>query len=124
MIKTKKDILKNISSYNSDLVESVHDAFFQHMDKCIRNPESLIFLIPSIGSFYYRDKKSREFYYKIRNTDPDTAEVIKSYLDIYEDYYKDKLEFKYEKFGKESHDAYLMAKKQKAIQKAQENKSK
>lgn len=102
-----------------DLIKSINDVIFKEVSKAVREPDSLIVGLQPLGNFYYRDKKTLE---KLRNNlyfnHPDKEQYTKHLshiMDMYEVYKKDKLEFKYEKFGKESHEAYLLAKKQKKL---------
>ena len=108
-----------------DLIKSINDVVFKELYQAIRKPKSLILSVQPLGSFYYRDKKTVTKLLKANHDDPDNEEFNQSLADIlemYKVYREDKLNFKYEKFGKESHEAYLLAKEQKKLPTTKEDK--
>lgn len=111
-----------------DLIKSINDIVFKELSQVVRNPKSLIVSLQPLGNFYYRDKKTSE---KLRNNlhfnNPDSEEFtndLSNIMNMYISYKEDKLKFKYEKFGKESHEAYLLDKKQKKLSTPKKDKSK
>ena len=111
-----------------DLIKSINDTVFKELSQVVRSPESLIVSLQPLGNFYYRDKKTSE---KLRNNlhfnNPDNEEFtnnLSNIMNMYISYKEDKLKFKYEKFGKESHEAYLLDKKQKKLPTTKKDKSK
>lgn len=110
-----------------DLIKSINDVVFKELYQAIRKPKSLILSVKPLGSFYYRDKKTLTKLVNAKQNDPDNDEFNQSLADIlemYKVYREDKLNFKYEKFGKESHEAYLLDKEQKKLPTTKEDKSK
>ena len=110
-----------------DLIKSVNDVIFKELSQVIRKPKSLILSAQPLGNFYYRDKKTVVKLVKAKDNDPDNEEFNQSLADIlemYKVYREDKLNFKYEKFGKENHEAYLLDKKQKKLSAAKKDKPK
>lgn len=110
-----------------DLIKSINDIIFKELSQVIRKPESLILSVQPLGNFYYRDKKTLVKLVKAKDNDPDNEEFNKSLvdvLDMYIEYREDKLNFKYEKFGKENHEAYLLDKEQKKLSATKGIKSK
>ena len=110
-----------------DLIKSINDVVFKELYQAIRKPKSLILSVKPLGSFYYRDKKTLTKLVNAKQNDPDNDEFNQSLADIlemYKLYREDKLNFKYEKFGKESHEAYLLDKEQKKLPTTKEDKSK
>lgn len=110
-----------------DLIKSINDIVFKELYQAIRKPKSLILSVQPLGSFYYRDKKTLTKLVNAKQNDPDNDEFNQSLaniLEMYKVYREDKLNFKYEKFGKESHEAYLLDKEQKKLLTTKEDKSK
>ena len=105
-----------------DLLKSINDIFFKTLKDTIRNPTEgkLIINAHPLGTFYYRRKKTMDkITFREDEIDEEYKNNLYTILTNYEQFDKDKLKFKYEKFGKESHDAYLMAKKEKNFSKSQ-----
>lgn len=124
---TSKEILKIVSKRDNidiNLLKSINDSIFKKTKKLIQEAPSLRIYLRHIGTFYYRDKKLDNY---VRFPEGRTEEDIAFFNKVkamYDEYYKDKYEFKIRKFGKESHETYLLDKEQKKLQKAKADKSK
>lgn len=99
---------------NPDMIKSIGITLFKVLKQKIVNPEALIMDMGQLGNFYFRKgvTKPRSEY----TMDDEIQSTAKKILDLYDEFDKDKYEFKCEKFGKESHDSYIVAKKQKKVQ--------
>ena len=110
-----------------DLIKSINDIVFKEVSKITRTPDTLIVSLQPLGNFYYRDKKTSEKLRSVTHFNNPDSEEYKTHLtnitEMYKLYKEDKLKFKYEKFGKESHEAYLLAKEQKKFSSTKSIKS-
>lgn len=106
-----------------DFVKSINDILFKSVRDKIKSPDSLILRVGKLGNFFYKKTKVK---FKLSNekNDDELIEDYKTILNMYEEYLTDKLNFKYEKFGKQGHDAFILAKEQKKLSRAKEIKSK
>lgn len=109
MLSTVKDIYKKCEE--PEFVESVGNFFFKNIADATREVPNLIINAGPLGNFFYRKAKTTVHALKLSDlSTPEYTEFIYKILDLYEAYDAAKLKFKYEKFGKESHDAYLLVK--------------
>lgn len=110
-----------------DMIKSINDSIFKSLNVTLRKSPNLIASVDDLGIFYYRKKKTLD---KLRFLKEDEIgyeefkESLERIVEHYKQFDKDKLEFKYEQFGKEAHEAYLLDKKQKGLFRAKENKPK
>lgn len=127
MILESFNICQNVAEKNQldyDLVKSINDSIFKGLNERVRNPESLITCFSPFGNFYCRKKEVRERLKGINSGnskrkelpgDDEFKESLIRILEMYSKYDEDNLNFKYAKFGKESHDAFILAKKTQRI---------
>lgn len=97
-----------------ELLKSVNDVFFSSLASIVRNPPSLIVKIPVFGHFYYRERKSIQRL-EGGNYEEEFGQHLERVVEWYKEFHENKIGHKYEKFGKESHDAYRLAKAQERI---------
>lgn len=119
MRKSSKDICKQVSEkygYDLDMVKSVSETLFKILEDKVRNPTHLIINCSPLGSFFFRHTKSRNLVGKGKYPEIIFEDNLKKILELYKVYDKDKLDFKIERFGEESHKAYLLGKEQKKLQ--------
>ncbi len=109
--------------FDLDFLLELDKFIFSTLRKKTSNPTSLIYNLAPLGKWTYRKAKVVNTFNKCEEGN-ELSIKIKMILDMYEIYVQDKLEKKYEIFGKESHESYILAKKQERLQKWQENKSK
>jgi len=127
MIIEGKEICRRVSvkeDVPQETVESINSIIFKTLSDKMRDPTHLIMSLAPLGNFYYREKKSRMRLESLKDY-PGSEEFgynIQRILDMYKIYSQNKLNFKYEKFGKESHDAYILAKEQKKLLRSQKIK--
>lgn len=128
-----KDISKIVAKKlgeREDVVHTIQDCLFKRLSKKIRNPKGALKLtILGLGTFYFRNMKTKNMLEallsrkeKVHNYDQKFEEHLKHILSLYEQYKQAQYEKKVEYFGKESHDAYLLAQEQKKLQIAEKNK--
>lgn len=111
MLSTIKDIYTKCNE--PEFAESVGNFFFKRIADATREVPNLIIDANPFGKFFYRKAKTTVHSLKLTDkSDPDYVAFIYKILDLYELYDAAKLKFKYEKFGKESHDAYLLGKEE------------
>lgn len=127
MQKTSKDIVKAVHAkypqYSEDLLMKLNNFLFKTLQAKISEGKTLLYLLNPLGTFSFR-RKATEDYLKLQPPSnlENPSEFISSLLrvsDQYKVYVEDKLKLKYEKFGKESHEAYLLAKKAQRAKKYQ-----
>lgn len=121
------DICKSVSKEKDidfDLVKSIDTAIFKELSNQMRNPTNIFINVYKLGTFKFRCKKVNS---ALTNYDKElNKEIIpnlEKIIGLYDNYIKDKNEFKENKFGKETHRAYLLAKEQEKLSKAKEVKS-
>ena len=112
------------NNLNYEFVKSINDVLFKEIRNKIRTPNSLILKVGKLGDFFYKRTKVKTKVDFDKGKDDELLIHYHKVLTMYEEYMADRLKFKYEKFGKETHDAFLLDKEQKRVQRAKENKSK
>lgn len=131
MQKSHKHISKQVydkhPEYSLEAIEELNKFLFQTLRRKIREGSNLIYKMGPLGSFVFRLKQTKLELYREkardRYIDEDIQKTFQGIIDIYDNYKTDKLKSKYERFGKESHEAYLLAKKQKKLQEWERTKS-
>lgn len=103
-------------------MKSINDVLFSEIKEMIQDVPNLIIDLPPLGKWYYRKAKTKNYLNSPRVFD-ETREFANKVLNLYKEYDEDKLQVQYEKFGKEAHEAYLLAKKQGKISKFQKTNS-
>ena len=101
-----------------EFIKSINDVMFKQFRDDIRNPTSLILSMGDLGRMYYKKTKTSFKLMESNTQDEEIKEGAKKILEMYKVYDKDKLNYKYEKFGKESHDAHILARKEKKLSKS------
>ena len=121
MLIKSKDITNSFE--DKDLMESISNIIFKDVKDSIEECNNLRLIVKDFGTFYFRKRKA-----SIDDNAPSVKlkkkDFSKKILDMYEVFDKDKLEFKYEKFGKENHENYLLGKITKTFKFYEKNKSK
>lgn len=103
---------------DTEKMKSINDIVFSELKLKMEQAPNLIIELAPLGKFYYRKFKVQNIY-NHPDVYPETKEICSRILDMYEKYNYDKLQVKYERFGKENHEAFILAKKQGKIQKFQ-----
>lgn len=133
MQRTSKDISKKVSDLNPEfsleVVQELNEFIFFKLKEKIKQGDSLIYFLPPLGNFNFRLKettkvKKHQDNKKLEHKDPEIITVIDKVIINYKQYSQDKLNKKYERFGKENHESYILAKKQERLQRWQKNQSK
>lgn len=118
---------KENPEFTLDFLIDLDKFIFSTVRNKISNPTSLIYDLAPLGKWTYRNKATKDYRYGcIKNGEGTTefTDKLDIILDMYKTYVNDKLEKKYEQFGKENHEAYLLAKKQERLQKRKETNPK
>lgn len=115
--------------YSKEFIHSLNVYIFKKLKDEIKEGNSLIYFLPPLGNFQFRCKEINKFvaYQSIKEEKYQDEELLKlseKVLKNYDVYREDKLNAKYERFGKESHEAYLLARKEENLRKWKETKSK
>ena len=121
MQSTSKSICKKVAEDNDldyDMVKSINDQLFQGLYKKSREGKFLNLKIPGFGIFRVRGKRSFKYEKLIEEYEyPESyKKFIRNILNLYEQFRQYRYDKKVAIFGQESHDAYLLAKKEKAVQ--------
>ena len=88
---TNKEIYLKVADSNNIPVEKVKlvgDFIFEEISKRIKDPQSLILKIKSIGYFYLSKKKTIRFLEKIKREDPNNLKLILTLEQRLKDYEK------------------------------------
>lgn len=110
--------------FSLELIREVDKFIFRTLRDKISAADTLVYNLPPLGDFNYRKTQTEKF---LNNINPELTihkEKLQNILNQYKVYSEDKLKLKYDKFGKENHEAYLLAKKEKNIQRRKEAESK
>jgi len=125
---SRKEICKMISEEHPEFDEKflleVDKFIFDTLKQKVNNPTNLIYDLSPLGRWTFRKKITKDKLQDQGVVGNEITPKLQSILSFYETYTQDKLEKKYEIFGKESHEAYLLAKEQKKLQKRKEVKPK
>jgi hypothetical protein len=118
-----------------DLLKSINDAVFKDVVQWTKNPTALRLDLSKFGVWYFKKTKTKYKKEMLNKVLIDGSRVgdeeniinrLKNFdfiLSEYEKYSKDRYEIKCLKYGKENYEAFSLAKKQKKLQEAKENKS-
>lgn len=106
-----------------DFLNELDKFIFQTLRKKTSTPTALIYDLAPLGKWTYRHLATRKYLYGCGESNNDFVDKLKLILSMYEVYVEDKLNKKYEIFGKENHENYIMDKKQKRLQKWKKDKS-
>lgn len=129
MQKTSRLISKQVHEkhpiYSLEFINTLNDYIFEKLKEKMSKAESLIYFLPPLGSFRFRLKETKSFVSKQINKvekyrDAEMLEMANRIIDNYDTYREGKLNAKYERFGKETHEAYLLAKKEENLRKWKE----
>ena len=110
--------------FDLEFLNELDKFIFQTLRHKTSNPTSLIYDLAPLGKWTYRKVATRKYLYGCGDVVNEFTDKLRIILDMYEIYTGDKLKKKYEQFGKENHEAYILAKKQERLQKWKEAKSK
>ena len=120
MQATSKDICKNVSEETGldyEMLLTINDQLFRGLSKKSKEGKHLGFEIPGLGTFLVRGKKTYPFKERIEkwNYSLDYVKFINRIIELYAEYRKWRYDTKVKKYGKETHEAFLLGKKQKEI---------
>lgn len=112
------------SEFTIEFLKEVDKFIFSTLRKKTNSASSLIYDLSPLGKWSYRKVATIKYLYGCKGAINDFTDKLNKILEMYEIYVKDKLEKKYEQFGKENHEAYILVKKQERLQKWKETQSK
>lgn len=104
-----------------DKMKSINDILFSTLKETIKEAPNMILDLAPLGKFYYRKVKTKN-YANSPDVYPETKEFADKVLKMYELFDEDKKQVRYAQHGKESHEAFLLAKKQGKVPKFQKAK--